>query len=395
MKSYLVILASVLLLCSLYGCATELPQEKRIKPGAEQIEKYLPDLKGKRVAIVANQTSRVANAHLVDTLLALSVDVVKIFSPEHGFRGTKEAGEIFTDGVDAKTGLPLISLYGANKKPKADDLTDVDLVLFDIQDVGVRFYTYLSTLHYVMEGCAEQEIPLIVLDRPNPNGFYIDGPVLDTTNYTSFIGLHPVPVVYGMTIGEYGMMINGEHWYKGTDTCELAVIPVEHYTHDSLYELPIAPSPNLRSMQAVYLYPSLAFFEGTIVSVGRGTERPFTRFGHPDLADSGFSFTPQSIPGASKNPKFKGETCFGKDLSDIDVLNYYRQRQLDLSWLLETHAELKEEHSYFLPFFYQLSGTKRLRKQIEQGFTEEQIRSSWQRELTLFKEMRKKYLLYE
>jgi len=395
MKAYLLLFASVLSFSAFCGCSKALPQLEIITPGAERVEQYLPRLKGKRIAVVANQTSRVGHQHLVDTLLALSVDVVKIFSPEHGFRGKKDAGETFTDGVDTKTGLPLISLYGRNKKPKIDDLTDVDVVLFDIQDVGVRFYTYLSTLHYVMEACAQEDVPLIILDRPNPNGFYIDGPVLDTTAYASFIGLHPVPIVYGMTIGEYGIMINGEHWYNGTDTCDLAVIPVDHYTHDSLYQLPVAPSPNLQSMQAVYLYPSLAFFEGTIVSVGRGTNSPFTRFGHPGLPNTGFSFTPRRIEGASKNPKLKGEKCFGKVLFEMELSSYLSRRQLELSWLLETYAFLSDEYTYFLRFFYQLSGTNILRQQIEQGLTEEQIRNSWQKELTEFKRTREKYLLYK
>lgn len=395
MKRYLFLLGSILVMWSLLGCAQECLVTENILPGAGRTQLYLPKLKDKRVAVVANQTSMVEDTHLVDTLLAHAVDVVKIFSPEHGFRGTKDAGETFADGMDAKTGLPLISLYGTNKKPKPTDLADVEVVVFDIQDVGARFYTYLSTLHYVMEACAEQQIPLIILDRPNPNGFYIDGPVLDTSRYASFIGLHPVPVVYGMTIGEYGRMINGEHWYKGADTCELAVITVKNYTHDSLYHLPVAPSPNLQTMEAIYLYPSLAFFEGTIVSVGRGTNNPFTCFGHPDLSDEGFSFTPRSIPGASKYPKLRGEQCFGKDLTKIDITNFLETKKLHLDWLIESYEALGPEHDFFKRFFYQLSGTDELRKQIEQGLSEEVIRESWRDDLENFKKIRRKYLLYE
>ncbi len=395
MKKYLFLLGSIFIMWSFCGCATVPSKVGRITPGAALTNAYLSKLENKRIAVVANQTSMVEHTHLVDTLLAHSINLVKIFSPEHGFRGTKDAGETFADGYDAQTGLPLISLYGTNKKPKPADLEDVEVVVFDIQDVGVRFYTYLSTLHYVMEACAEQQIPLIILDRPNPNGFYIDGPVLDTSRYASFIGLHPVPVVYGMTIGEYGRMINGEHWYKGADTCDLSVVPVEHYTHDSLYELPVAPSPNLQDMQAIYLYPSLAFFEGTIVSVGRGTDSPFTCFGHPNLSDKGFSFTPRSIPGASKYPKLKGEQCFGKDLSTMDMTAFLQKKRLSLSWLIASYEALGENHDFFKKFFYLLAGTDELREQIEMGMPEEAIRETWQDDLDAFKKIREKYLLYQ
>src|SRR5690606_19317907 len=290
------------------------PQHNRhheITPGAYQFERYLPLLKGKRVAICGNQTSVVNNTHLVDTLLSLGVNVVKVFSPEHGFRGEGDAGAKINDDVDAKTGLHVISLYNDNKKPKASQLDSLDVIVFDLQDVGVRFYTYISTLHYVMEAAAEKGIPVIVLDRPNPNAHIIDGPV-KKNGFESFVSMHPVPVLYGMTIGEYGQMINGEAWLSGKIKCDLTVIPVDNYRHKDYYSLPIPPSPNLRTDNAIIQYPSLCFFEGTIVSVGRGTNYPFELFGHPDFTDKSFSFTPTPQKGAT-DPKLKNQLCYGVD----------------------------------------------------------------------------------
>lgn len=383
----------IVLVSGLTECAIGV-ENSRVRTAAEQVQMYLPQLENKRVAIVANQTSVIGDTHLVDSLLSLNINIQKIFSPEHGFRGQKDAGETFADGIDIRTGIPLISLYGRDKKPKAEDLQGVDVVVFDIQDVGVRFYTYLSTLHYVMEACAEQSIPLLVLDRPNPNGFYIDGPVLDSA-YKSFIGLHPVPIVYGMTIGEYALMINGEHWHAAPEKCDLSIIPLKNYTHDSLYQLPVHPSPNLQTMQSIYLYPSLALFEGTVVSVGRGTSHPFTCFGHPLLSARSFSFIPRSIPGASKNPKLKGERCFGEDFSHFDFASFYARPGIQLQWILDSYEELEEQTEFFRPFFYQLSGTKELRRQIEQGVSQEKIRDSWREEINEFKYIRRKYLLYD
>ena len=345
-----------------------------------------------RVAVVANQASLLAcGTHLVDTLMRCGVRVVKIMSPEHGFRGNAEAGAAVAGGVDVQTGLPVVSLYGKNKKPTAAQLSDVDLVLFDLQDVGCRFYTYISTLHYVMEACAEAGIPLAVLDRPNPNGHYVDGPVLDTSRYRSFVGMHPVPVVYGMTIGEYAMMINGEGWLKGGIKCNLTVFPMQGYKRDSVgYELPVAPSPNLQNAHAIALYPSLCLFEGTNVSVGRGTDTPFEIIGAPRCSLRQFSFTPRAIPHVSDNPPFKGQTCHGLDLRKVEP-----PTRFDIGWLLEMYRTTPHE-GFFLKsnFFDLLAGSDKLRKQIVQGVGEEEIRRSWEPALGQFKEIRSRYLLY-
>ena len=316
MRKAIVALISILLIlsCRQYAQNNNKPY-KSIQVGAEQTQKYLPLLKNKRIALVANQSSLINSTHLVDSLLALNINLVKIFSPEHGFRGNADAGEVVSDNIDGKTGIPVISMYGKNKKPQSENLKDVDIMVFDLQDVGVRFYTYISSLHYVMEACAGNNIPLIVLDRPNPNGFYIDGPVLEK-EFTSFIGMHPVPIVYGMTIGEYAKMINGEKWLKNEVKCDLTVIKCENYTHNSLYKLPVKPSPNLPDITSVYLYPSLCLFEGTIMSVGRGTKFPFHCYGHPDFKIASFKFKPVSIPGAAKHPKYEGKTCNGINVSD-------------------------------------------------------------------------------
>ena len=361
--------------------------------GAEDTGAYLPLLQHKKVALVANQTSLIRNAngkytHLVDTLLAKKITIRKVFSPEHGFRGKADAGEKVVDNIDVKTGLPLISLYGSHKRPTPEQLKNIDLILFDLQDVGVRFYTYLSTLHYVMEAAAENHIPLIVLDRPNPNASYIDGPVLQE-KYHSFIGMHPVPVVYGMSIGEYAQMINGERWLRNGQPCDLQVIKLQNYTHHSPYKLPVKPSPNLPNAQAVSLYPSLCFFEGTSVSCGRGTSMQFQIFGDPELPPSSypFSFTPQPNESA-KHPKHQGKVCYGKDLRKARV------HAINLQWLLNAYASYPDKTRFFKPFFTKLAGTEALQNQIELGYSEEDIRKTWEPELQKFIKIRAKYLLY-
>jgi uncharacterized protein YbbC (DUF1343 family) len=352
--------------------------------GAAQTNHYLPLLEGRTVAVVGNQSSLIGDTHLVDTLLSLDVNVLKVFSPEHGFRGTADAGAHIDHEIDAKTGLPIVSLYGANKKPSKDQLEGVDVLLFDIQDVGARFYTYISTLHYVMEAAAEQELTVIVLDRPNPNGHYVDGPILDTA-YQSFVGMHPIPIVHGMTIGEYAQMINGEEWIE--NPCDLLVIPMAAYHRQMPYELPVKPSPNLPNAQAVNLYPSLCLFEGTTVSVGRGTTAPFQHYGAPYLT-SNYSFTPQSGPG-SKYPKHEGEICYGKDLRNATPL-----ASLHLDWLIEAYAEAADQANFFSNFFDKLAGTDQLRKQIIEGKSATEIKKSWEPGLINFLETRQQYLLY-
>ena len=370
-------------------------QPKQIQVGAEKTNEMLEIINGKSVAVVANQTSRVGGVHLVDTLIALNVEVKAVFSPEHGFRGDADAGESVNSKKDDKTGLPIISLYGSNRKPTKSQLEGIDIVIFDIQDVGARFYTYISTLHYVMEACAESNTKVIILDRPNPNGQSIDGPVRKK-GYESFVGIHPIPVIHGMTIGEYGKMINGEKWLKNEVVCDLQVLTCENYTHDSIYSLPIAPSPNLRSDQSIALYPSLCLFEGTIMSVGRGTENPFEVFGHPALSKYqdkyNFEFTPVSSYGA-KHPKLEGEACFGKDLSKVQIKN----GELNLKWLIESYSDL-DRGDYFITkngWFDLLAGTNELRKQIEKGLTESEIRASWEEDLNQFRSTRAKYLIYD
>jgi uncharacterized protein YbbC (DUF1343 family) len=365
-----------------------------IKVGAERFDRYLFLLEGKAVAMVVNQTSRVGNSHLVDTFLSLGLEVKKIFAPEHGFRGTADAGESISDGKDTRTGLPIISLYGNHKKPDANDLSGIDVVVFDIQDVGARFYTYISTMTYVMEACAEQGKSLLVLDRPNPNGHYVDGPVLEPAQ-KSFVGMHPVPVVHGMTVAEYATMVNGQGWLANGARCDLNYVLCENYDHKTPYSLPVKPSPNLPNDEAIRLYPSLCFFEGTIVSVGRGTEFPFQVFGHPDLkAVADFSFTPQPVEGAG-SPKLQGETCYGMDLRTESEMTF-AEGQVNLQYLLFAYQNLGEENSFFLSngFFDLLAGTDELRRQIEAGLTEEEIRYSWKDELQAYMDIRSKYLLY-
>lgn len=369
------------------------PVSEAILPGAYQMQQYLPFLANKRVAIVANQASIVGEQHLVDTLLSRHVNIVKVFSPEHGFRGNNDAGASVNDTVDSLSNLPIVSLYGNNKKPKPTDLDSVDVIIFDLQDVGVRFYTYISTLHYIMEAAAEKNIPVILLDRPNPNANIVDGPV-KKPGFESFISMHPVPVLYGMTIGEYGQMINGEYWLKDSVQCDLTVIEVLNYNHKRKYSLPIPPSPNLRTDNAIMLYPSLCFFEGTVVSVGRGTDLPFELYGHPSFPDVGFAFIPSSKIGAS-NPVLKDQFCYGVDLTEIN----HRFKRLRLDYLM--HARdilfpiLGEKWIDRPRFFNLLAGNDELLKQINACASESEIRESWKDDLKAFKLVRAKYLIYD
>jgi uncharacterized protein YbbC (DUF1343 family) len=359
--------------------------------GVERLHLFLDSLKDKRIAVVGNQTSVVGNVHLVDSLLGMNLNVIKVFAPEHGFRGQADAGEKVHSTVDEKTGIPLISLYGNNKKPTEEQLADVDIVIYDIQDVGVRFYTYISTLHYVMEACAEQKKQLIVLDRPNPNGHYIDGPIREP-QHRSFVGMHPVPIVYGMTIGEYAMMINGEHWLKDSLLCELWVIPCKNYQRKMKYSLPVPPSPNLRSDLAIASYPSLCLFEATTVSVGRGTDWPFEVYGHPRFPNSDFCFVPISMMGA-KSPLHENKECHGFDL---ERNNQKRKYEINLNYLIKAKELLGDSITYINQpgFFDRLAGTSMLREQINMGWSAKEIRETWKPGLESFKEIRRKYLLY-
>ncbi len=378
------------ILILLFFSTSCLSQSKQpIVVGAERIDQYLSLLQNKKVAVVGNQTSMVAGVHLVDTLLKRGVKITKIFTPEHGFRGTADAGASVSNGVDDKTGLPIISLYGAHKKPTKEDLQGIDIVVFDIQDVGVRFYTYISTMHYVMEACAENQVPFLVLDRPNPNGFYIDGPVLDS-NCRSFVGLHPIPIVHGMTMAEYAQMINGEHWLKNGVQCELHYVTCLGYDHTVKYSLPIPPSPNLPNMQAVYLYPTLCLFEGTALSCGRGTSFPFQVIGHPNYKDTTFSFTPQSGYGA-KYPLFENKKCYGVDFRSYNVDTI---RSLDIAIWISAYKQYGGKQPYFNPFFTKLSGTPSLQRQIEEGKNPKDICATWEKDIESFKLVRQKYLLY-
>jgi uncharacterized protein YbbC (DUF1343 family) len=360
----------------------------KIKTGADNYIKYLPLLQNKKIGIVTNQTGILTNKiHLVDFLLEKKIAIQTIFAPEHGFRGIADAGEHIVDGKDAKTGLSIISLYGDNKKPKASQLVGIDIVLFDLQDVGARFYTYISSLHYVMEACAENGIPLVILDRPNPNGSIVDGPILEK-ELTSFVGMHPIPLLHGMTIGEYAQMINGEKWLKNGAQCKLTIIPCLDYNRKMEYSLPLKPSPNLPNDQSINLYASLCLFEGTNVSVGRGTEKQFQIYGSPFLTKSTFTFTPKPNFGA-KDPLYNGKECFGEDLTTYPKLN-----RLELKWLIKAFQNTSDKTKFFNPFFTKLAGTKKLQEQIESGISENKIRKSWKNGLTAFKKMRMKYVIY-
>ncbi|MDR0619724.1 MAG: DUF1343 domain-containing protein [Bacteroidales bacterium] len=388
--------------------------------GIEMSGHYLPLLKNKRVAVVVNQTSVFplrktntlfldkiepkrddfnsnhsnfkfagAGTHLVDTLLSLNIRIEKIFSPEHGFRGKTEAGASVESGIDSAAGLPVISLYGKNKKPSLQSLKNIDVVLFDLQDVGTRFYTYISTLQYVMEACAEAKIPIIVLDRPNPNGYYIDGAVLDTS-LRSFVGMQPIPVVHGLTIGEYALMLKGEKWIKGD--VRLTVIPMKQYNRNRIYPLAVSPSPNLSTMSSVLYYPSLCLFEGTAVSVGRGTQIPFMCYGFPKCPIGDFAFTPVALKGIAENPPYKDIQCRGFFLGNVKK---QARRGIMIEWIIDMYNAYPDKDKFFTPFFDKLAGTKILQKQIREGKTATEIRASWQNDLEKFKIVRKKYLLYE
>ena len=387
-------------------------QKIKIQAGADRLDVYLPLLKGKIVGIFANHTSMVGTTHLVDTLMKLGISIKVIFGPEHGFRGTADAGEKVGNYIDAKTGIPVVSLYGPKRKPSSEDIKDVDILIFDIQDVGNRFYTYISSMQEFLETALENHKPLLLLDRPNPNGFYVDGPVLDM-KFKSFVGMQPIPINYGMTIGEYAMMLLGEKWlsekanavnaYNITTTASIdtpfhfLVIKCENYTHKSKYVLPLKPSPNLPNIQSIYLYPSTCLFEGTVLSEGRGTNKQFQVFGHPSLPKNLYSFTPNPNEGA-KNSKLFGQVCYGWDLSGTpeEVLKKI-DNKIELKWLIEAYKLFPQKDSFFLKSnsFNRLAGNDVLMQQIKDGKSEEKIRQSWEPKLSEFKQIRKKYLLYE
>jgi uncharacterized protein YbbC (DUF1343 family) len=361
--------------------------------GAARTEEYLKLLKGKKVGIVANHTSMINKTHLVDSLIELKINIVRVFSPEHGFRGKADAGEKVNSDIDASTGIPIFSLYGKNKKPFPKQIADLDIIIFDIQDVGVRFYTYISTMSYVMEACAENNKKVIVLDRPNPNGHFVDGPILEK-KYKSFVGLHPVPIAHGMTIGEYAKMVNGQGWLANNVKCDLTVIKAENYDHNTYYKLPIKPSPNLPNMSSIYLYPSLCLFEGTPVSVGRGTTTPFQVVGHPLIDSDKYSFIPKSIAGA-KSPKLEGQECRGYNLSEFGADYIKTKGGINLFWLIDIYKNYPKKEGFFTQMFLLLSGTDQLKKQLESGIPEEEIYKSWQQDLIDFKKIRMQYLLYK
>ena len=369
--------------------------DKPIIVGANRTSTYLPLLKGKRVAVVANQTSVVFKnegyTHIVDSLLSLDVDIKKVFSPEHGFRGTADAGELVKDGKDTKTGLSIYSLHGKHKKPTKAQLEDVDLMVFDIQDVGVRFYTYISTLHYIMEACAEQNIPVLILDRPNPNGSYIDGPVLEK-KHSSFLGMHPIPLVHGMTIGEYAKMINGEAWLTNGVTCDITIIEMQNYDHNRTYSLALRPSPNLPNDQSIELYPSLGLFEGTNINAGRGTEFQFQRYGAPFLDKNHYTFNYTPVPNfGSKHPKHENEVCYGVDLSKVKA-----ERHFTLKYIMDAYHNATDKTKVFnTANFTTHAGTATLQKQIEEGLTEAEIKATWKDDLDAYKNVRRQYLLYK
>ena len=429
----LLLLGAFILTTGLLIAQQKTSESTGIQTGAERTRDYLPFLQNKRVAIFANQTTVIGKKHLVDSLLRLKVNIVKIFGPEHGFRGQAGAGEKVANTIDAQTGIPIISLYGDHKKPTADDLNDVDILIFDVQDVGVRFYTYISSLQYVLEAAIEQDIPLLILDRPNPNGFYVDGPVLDPA-YKSFVGMQPIPVVHGMTIAEYAQMMMSERWLSASANKKLdaqhaiwteAIPPVrdvEHpylvdqplknkgatlhfsaiiitclnYTHDDLYVLPVNPSPNLREMQSIYWYPTTCFFEGTVLSEGRGTDKPFQVFGHPSLPDTLYRFVPVPNEGAKKS-KCYYQPCYGWNLSgSTDDVLHRVDRKIQLRYLLDAYRLFPEKDSFFLKnlFFNKLAGNSTLMQQIKEGQSESAIRNSWQPGLETFMAIRKRYLLY-
>ena len=382
----------IILLFGLLLASLSAPAQDRIETGAEQTGRYLPLLEGRRVGIMTNHTGTVGRTHLVDTLRSLGVDIRVVFAPEHGFRGQADAGESVASYRDRKTGINVVSVYGSTKRPPDSIMQRLDVLLFDIQDVGLRYYTYLSSMHYLMEACAANGKQLIVLDRPNPNGFYVDGPVLEA-KHRSFVGMHPIPVVHGMTLGELARMIDGEGWLRDGLRCKLTVIPCRGYTHRSRYRLATAPSPNLPNMRAVYLYPSLCFFEGTPVSLGRGTDFPFQAYGHPELQGD-FSFTPRSNAGA-KNPPLKDKLCHGVDLRTSPSDERIWEREVDLGYVIDCYRQLNLGEKFFTPMFDRLTGTDYVRQMILQGAGADRIKASWADDVERFKQTRKPYLLYE
>ena len=382
----------IILLFGLLLASLGAPAQDRIETGAEQTGRYLPLLEGRRVGIMTNHPGTVGRTHLVDTLRSLGVDIRVVFAPEHGFRGQADAGESVASYRDRKTGIDVVSVYGSTKRPPDSIMQRLDVLLFDIQDVGLRYYTYLSSMHYLMEACAANGKRLIVLDRPNPNGFYVDGPVLEA-KHRSFVGMHPIPVVHGMTLGELARMIDGEGWLRDGLRCKLTVIPCRGYTHRSRYRLPTAPSPNLPNMRAVYLYPSLCFFEGTPVSLGRGTDFPFQAYGHPELQGD-FSFTPRSNAGA-KNPPLKDKLCHGVDLRTAPSDERIWERGVDLGYVIDCYRQLNLGEKFFTPMFDRLTGTDYVRQMILQGAGADRIKARWADDVERFKQTRKPYLLYE
>ena len=379
-------------LISIFTICLFISASGQMRVGAERTEIYFPLLRNKRVGLVANPTSTVGQVHLVDTLKQSGIQVVKIFGPEHGFRGNQGNGDHVKDEVDKKTGIPIRSLYGKNMKPSAADLKNIDVLLFDMQDVGVRFYTYLSTMHYILEAAAENNLDVVVLDRPNPNDHYIDGPVMHDTTLYSLVGMHPIPIVHGCTLGELAQMIVGEGWLKTKQICKLTVVPCSNYYHGFRYHLPIPPSPNLKTETAILAYPSLCWFEGTVVSVGRGTSKPFERIGYPGYMNGTMTFNPKNIPGVSTNPPYVNQTCKGLEIKRNEI----SENQLDLKWLLIMFQAFPGEEKFFNSpqFFDKLAGTKNLREQVIKGVSEDEIRKTWQDDLNSYKELRKKYLLY-
>jgi uncharacterized protein YbbC (DUF1343 family) len=387
----LIILCSLIAL-SVMACSSE-KTDNTLQTGAQRVSEYMPLIEGKTLAVVTNQTAMVGPGHLVDTLISLGADIKVIFAPEHGFRDLADAGAVITSGTDPVTGIQVVSLYSSKKKPAPEDLSGIDAVIYDIQDVGTRFYTYLTTMCYVMEACAENGKPFIVMDRPNPNGYYIDGPILDTAGYRSFVGIHPVPVVHGMTLGEYAGMVNGEGWLAGGVTCDLTVIKCLNYTHETMYELPVIPSPNLPNMNSVYLYPSLCFSEGTVLSCGRGTGFAFQVLGAPELPDTGFSFTPEPTFGSS-NPKYNGIVCYGYDLRNALQDGLVPKPEINIGWIIDAYNAFPDKERFFTGYFDTLAGSSTLREQIIDGMTADDIRATWKEGLDNFRLTRQKYLLY-
>lgn len=380
-------------LCMLTFLMAHVANGHNIKTGAEQTELYLHLLKDKRIGLIVNPTSVIGTTHLVDSLKDLGVNIKKIFAPEHGFRGNHSAGAHVKSTIDKKTGISIVSLYGKHKKPTKEDLADIDILIFDIQDVGARFYTYISTMHYAMEACAEYKVKLLVLDRPNPNGHYVDGPILEK-RFRSFVGMHPVPIVHGMTIGEFANMINGEYWLKDSLTCELKIIAVKNYNHHLEYNLPVKPSPNLPTSASIFLYPSLCLFEGTPISIGRGTKTPFECLGTPTLGHGSYIFKPRRIKGVADNPKYLGKDCHGYLLTKFGNSFITSHRRIYLNWLILIYEQDSNKNKFFTQFFDKLAGTDKLRKQIMSGKTQQQIYTSWDSGIAKFKKMRRKYLIY-